>query len=209
MANIYSSLYTAARNASIAAGNAQTNRQTSDTYQGSDWVSMGWAVGALGQGIGQAMERVSAVDAYSNRVKALELSYNWAISESQRQANSVNKALRSELFNQQLNARQNQATVNAALAETGRESRGTGKIQQAMQAQTAIAEAGAISTAKQKIEDINSQMQAAYVQTSEQINSIYKAGRTSWASDAMSGLMGAIRGGMSGAQAMRGFSLYF
>lgn len=181
----------------------------SQTTQEPDWVSWGWAIGALGGGVGKAIERLDAVDNYKANVKALQISYNWAVNEGQRQAVSVNEALRSELFNQQLNARLNQSNVDASLSAAGREGRTAGKIQQSMKAHEGISAASATSAAKQKQADIASQMQAAYVQTSLRVNELYNQTKTSFGGDILGSLIGSISGGMSGAQTMRGFSLYF
>lgn len=181
----------------------------SSVYQEADWASWGWAVGALGGAVSQYTERANIVADYKANIQALQLSYDWSVSEGNRQKESVNTALRAELFNQQMNARLNSSNIDAALSAAGREGKTAGKIQQATAIHESISSAQTTSAARQKMEDINMQMSAAYMNTSLRMNQLYKQTRTSTAGSLVGGLLGAVQGGMQGAQTMRGFSLYF
>lgn len=178
-------------------------------YQEEDWASWGWAIGALGNTFSQYAERKNIIADYKANIQALQLSYDWSVAEGNRQKASVNTALRADLFNQQMNARLNSSNINAALSAAGREGKTAGKIQQTTAIHESISAAQTTSAARQKVEDINSQMQAAYMNTSLRMNQLYKQTRTSRVGSVVSGLLGAVQGGMQGAQTMRGFSLYF
>lgn len=192
----------------LASAQAAQGAANGDINQSSDWVSIGATLGSLGAGMGTALEGISQSRAYQNRIEALKTSYQFAQSEAAREADSVNVQLRSDLFRQQLQARSNQSQIDAAVQE-GREGRSARKVSQAVTANNAIRESGSYSTARQRMEDISARMSASYINTSEQIKSIYNASRPNYISSSVNSLMASIRGGMQGATAMSGFSLYF
>lgn len=188
---------------------SSTSQIDASGYQEEDWASWGWAAGALSSAVSKYTERANIIADYKANVEALRISYDWSVAEGNRQKESVNTALRADLFNQQLNARLNSSNIDAALSSAGREGRTAGKIKQATAIHESISAAQTTSAANQKKEDINRQMQAAYMNTSLRMNQLYKQTKTSFGSNLIGGLLGTIQGGMSGTQAMRGFSLYF
>lgn len=104
-------------------------------------IGVGAAVGAVAFGgnsiYGMNKQNRNTLAAFKKQMKYLQTNYNYNQAALDRQERSMYDNALGELFTLSLNAYQNNAQVEAAIAETGLEGRSQEKIEQTVRGQTA------------------------------------------------------------------------
>ena len=103
-------------------------------------VGIGAAVGAVVGGgssiLGISKSNRNMIKAFKQQMKYLQINYNYNQAALDRQEKSMYDSAMVELLGLSMNAYQNNAQVEAAMAETGLEGRSQEKIQQVIHGQT-------------------------------------------------------------------------
>lgn len=132
-------------------------------------IGVGAAVGAVVGGgssiYGMGKQNRSAVAAFKKQMKYLQMNYNYNQAALDRQERSMYDNALGELFALSLNAYQNNAQIEAAIAETGLEGRSQEKIGQVIRGQTARQETATKEAYMMGVWDVRSQKDALYIQT--------------------------------------------
>lgn len=110
-------------------------------------------------------QNCSAVEAFKKQMKYLQMNYNYNQASLDRQERSMYDNALGELFSLSLNAYQNNAQVEAAIAETGLEGRTQEKIEQTIRGQVARQKAATKEAYLNDVWNVRSQKDALYIQT--------------------------------------------
>lgn len=136
-------------------------------------MGVGAAVGAvIGGGsslLGISKSNKSLVRQFKEQMKSVQQNYNYNENQLSKEEKGAYDETLSELFLLKLNAMQNNASVNNAIAETGVEGRTVGKLQSTIQGavdRQVTAKKDAYNT---KVWNIRSQKEALYIQTKHQV----------------------------------------
>lgn len=177
-------------------------------------VVIGAAIGAVvggGSAIhGMSKQNRSAVAAFKKRMQYLQMNYNYNQAALDRQERSMYDNALGELFALSLNAYQNNAQIEAAIAETGLEGRSQEKIGQVVKGQTERQETATKEAYMMGVWDVRSQKDALYIQTKASVeqakdnldNSLIYGSRAFQqflSGAAMGAAMGAATAGLAGA----------
>lgn len=132
-------------------------------------IGVGAVIGAVVGG-GSSIFRIgkqnrSAVGAFKKQMKYLQMNYNYNQASLDRQERSMYDNALGELFSLSLNAYQNNAQVEAAIAETGLEGRSQEKIVQTIRGQTARQETATKEAYLNDVWNVRFQKDALYIQT--------------------------------------------
>lgn len=136
-------------------------------------IGVGAAIGAVVGG-GSSIYRIgkqnrSAVGAFKKQMKYLQMNYNYNQASLDRQERSMYDNALGELFSLSLNAYQNNAQIEAAIAETGLEGRSQEKIGQTIRGQTARQETATKESYLNDVWNVRFQKDALYIQTKESV----------------------------------------
>ena len=136
-------------------------------------VIVGAAVGAVVGG-GSAIHGISKsnrnkIKAFKLQMKYLQLNYNYNQAALDRQEKSMYDSAMVELFGLSMNAYQNNAQIEAAIAETGLEGRTQEKIGQVVKGQTSIQETAIKEAYKQGVWEVRGQKEALYITTKNEV----------------------------------------
>lgn len=132
-------------------------------------IGVGAAVGAVTFGgnsiYGMNKQNRNTLAAFKKQMKYLQINYNYNQAALDRQERSMYDNALGELFTLSLNAYQNNAQVEAAIAETGLEGRSQEKIEQTVRGQTARQETATKEAYMMDVWNVRSQKDALYIQT--------------------------------------------
>nr|DAU69837.1 MAG TPA: putative internal virion protein B [Bacteriophage sp.] len=132
-------------------------------------IGVGAAVGAVtfggGSIYGMNKQNRNALAAFKKQMKYLQTNYNYNQAALDRQERSMYDNALGELFTLSLNAYQNNAQVEAAIAETGLGGRSQEKIEQTVRGQTARQETATKEAYMMDVWNVRSQKDALYIQT--------------------------------------------
>ena len=132
-------------------------------------IGVGAAVGAVAFGgnsiYGMNKQNRNTLAAFKKQMKYLQINYNYNQAALDRQERSMYDNALGELFTLSLNAYQNNAQVEAAIAETGLEGRSQEKIGQVIRGQTARQETATKEAYMMDVWNVRSQKDALYIQT--------------------------------------------
>lgn len=107
----------------------------------------------------------SQIKAFKKQMQYLQMNYNYNQAALDRQERSMYDSAMVELFNLSVNAHQNNAQIEAALAETGTEGRSSKKIEQTIHGQTARQETAVKESYTQQVWDVRGKKDALYIST--------------------------------------------
>ena len=105
------------------------------------------------------------IKAFKKQMQYLQMNYNYNQAALDRQERSMYDSAVSELFSLSMNAYQNNAQVEAALAETGTEGRSSKKIEQTIHGQTARQQTAIKESYTQEVWDVRGRKDALYIST--------------------------------------------
>lgn len=105
------------------------------------------------------------IKAFKKQMQYLQMNYNYNQAALDRQERSMYDSAVSELFSLSMNAYQNNAQVEAALAETGTEGRSSKKIEQTVHGQTARQQTAIKESYTQEVWDVRGRKDALYIST--------------------------------------------
>ena len=132
-------------------------------------VLIGAGVGAvLGGGssiFGIGKQNRSMVKAFKKQMKYLQMNYNYNQAALDKQERSLYDNALGEMFQLALNAYQNNAQIEAAIAETGLEGRSQEKIGQVVKGQTERQKTATKEAYMMDVWNVRSQKDALYIQT--------------------------------------------
>ena len=132
-------------------------------------VLIGAGVGAvLGGGssiFGIGKQNRSMVKAFKKQMKYLQMNYNYNQAALDKQERSLYDNALGEMFKLALNAYQNNAQIEAAIAETGLEGRSQEKIGQVVKGQTERQKTATKEAYMMDVWNVRSQKDALYIQT--------------------------------------------
>jgi hypothetical protein len=141
-------------------------------------VGIGAAVGAVVGGgssiLGISKSNRNMIKAFKQQMKYLQINYNYNQAALDRQEKSMYDSAMVELLGLSMNAYQNNAQVEAAMAETGLEGRSQEKIQQVIHGQTSRQETATKEAYKQGVWEVRGQKEALYITTKNEVEQ-YKA----------------------------------
>ena len=141
-------------------------------------VGIGAAVGAVVGGgssiLGISKSNRNMIKAFKQQMKYLQTNYNYNQAALDRQEKSMYDSAMVELLGLSMNAYQNNAQVEAAMAETGLEGRSQEKIQQVIHGQTSRQETATKEAYKQGVWEVRGQKEALYITTKNEVEQ-YKA----------------------------------
>lgn len=136
-------------------------------------VGVGAAVGAVVGGgssiLGISKSNRNMIKAFKQQMKYLQINYNYNQAALDRQEKSMYDSAMVELLGLSMNAYQNNAQVEAAMAETGLEGRSQEKIQQVIHGQTSRQETATKEAYKQGVWEVRGQKEALYITTKNEI----------------------------------------
>nr|DAO10520.1 MAG TPA: putative internal virion protein B [Caudoviricetes sp.] len=136
-------------------------------------IGVGAAVGAVvggGSGLyGISKANRNQIKAFKQQMKYLQLNYNYNQAALDRQEKSMYDSAMVELFGLSMNAYQNNAQIEAAIAETGLEGRSQEKIQQVIYGQTSRQETATKEAYKQGVWEVRGQKEALYITTKNEV----------------------------------------
>ena len=112
----------------------------------------------------------SQIKAFKKQMQYLQMNYNYNQAALDRQERSMYDSAMVELFNLSVNAHQNNAQIEAALAETGTEGRSSKKIEQTIHGQTAIQETAVKEAYTQQVWDVRGKKDALYISTKAEVD---------------------------------------
>ena len=137
-------------------------------------VIIGAAIGAVVGGgsalIGIKKGNRSQIKAFKKQMQYLQMNYNYNQAALDRQERSMYDSAMVELFNLSVNAHQNNAQIEAALAETGTEGRSSKKIEQTVHGQTARQETAIKEDYTQQVWDVRGKKDALYISTKAEVD---------------------------------------
>lgn len=156
--------------------------------------------------------------AYKKQMKYVVQNYNFNQQALTTEERYLLDNAKQQLFNIALNGIQNNATVEAALAETGTEGRTSGQIMRSIEGQQERRQTAVMENYYQSKAEIGEQKSALYIQTQrsidqarENLKSQYKTGMSALmevlGSTAQGAAMGAFTGGVGGAWMSGGSTL--
>lgn len=132
-------------------------------------VIVGAAIGAVVGGVssiyGIKSGNRNQIKAFKKQMQYLQMNYNYNQAALDRQERSMYDSAVSELFSLSMNAYQNNAQVEAALAETGTEGRSSKKIEQTIHGQTARQQTAIKESYTQEVWDVRGRKDALYIST--------------------------------------------
>lgn len=141
-------------------------------------IGVGAAVGAVVGGgssiLGISKSNRNQIKAFKQQMKYLQINYNYNQAALDRQEKSMYDSAMVELLGLSMNAYQNNAQVEAAMAETGLEGRSQEKIQQVIHGQTSRQETATKEAYKQGVWEVRGQKEALYITTKNEVEQ-YKA----------------------------------
>ena len=136
-------------------------------------VGIGAAVGAVVGGgssiLGISKSNRNMIKAFKQQMKYLQINYNYNQAALDRQEKSMYDSAMVELLGLSMNAYQNNAQVEAAMAETGLEGRSQEKIQQVIHGQTSRQETATKEAYKQGVWEVRGQKEALYITTKNEV----------------------------------------
>lgn len=175
-------------------------------------VGVGAAIGAVAGGgssiYGISKSNRNQIKAFKQQMKYLQINYNYNQAALDRQEKSMYDSAMVELLGLSMNAYQNNAQVEAAMAETGLEGRSQEKIQQVIHGQTSRQETATKEAYKQGVWEVRGQKEALYITTKnevEQARSALKSNLVGGTQAFMQVLSDSIQGAAIGA-ATAGFA---
>lgn len=176
-------------------------------------MAVGGIIGAIVGGIGEIhnvrSQQKAMRKAYIQQMSVLIKNYNYNQNALTTEERYSLESAKSNLFNIELNAIQNNAQVSVALSETGTEGRTSKQIGRAIEGQTERRKTSVIDNYYQDIGEIRQQKDALYIQvkdTVEQAKENFNAARASSFQNIMSVFQGSINGFMIGSGIGGGFS---
>lgn len=128
-------------------------------------IGVGSFLGAGSSVFGIGGHNRSAVAAFKKQMKYLQMNYNYNQAALDKQERSLYDNALGELFQLSFNAYQNNAQVEAAIAETGLEGRSQDKIGQVVKGQTERQETATKEAYMMDVWNVRSQKDALYIQT--------------------------------------------
>lgn len=136
-------------------------------------VGVGAAVGAVVGGgssiYGISKSNRNQIKAFKQQMKYLQINYNYNQAALDRQEKSMYDSAMVELLGLSMNAYQNNAQIEAAMAETGLEGRSQEKIQQVIHGQTSRQETATKEAYKQGVWEVRGQKEALYITTKNEV----------------------------------------
>lgn len=136
-------------------------------------IGVGAAIGAVVGGgssiYGISKSNRNMIKAFKQQMKYLQINYNYNQAALDRQEKSMYDSAMVELFGLSMNAYQNNAQVEAAMAETGLEGRSQEKIQQVIHGQTSRQETATKEAYKQGVWEVRGQKEALYITTKNEV----------------------------------------
>lgn len=112
----------------------------------------------------------SQIKAFKKQMQYLQMNYNYNQAALDRQERSMYDSAMVELFNLSVNAHQNNAQIEAALAETGTEGRSSKKIEQTVHGQTARQDTAIKESYTQQVWDVRGKKDALYISTKAEVD---------------------------------------
>ena len=131
---------------------------------------IGAVVGGGSSLIGIKRGNRSQIKAFKKQMQYLQMNYNYNQAALDRQERSMYDSAMVELFNLSVNAHQNNAQIEAALAETGTEGRSSKKIEQTVKGQTARQETAVKEAYTQQVWDVRGKKDALYISTKAEVD---------------------------------------
>lgn len=128
-------------------------------------IGVGSFLGAGSSVFGIGGHNRSAVAAFKKQMKYLQMNYNYNQAALDKQERSLYDNALGELFQLSFNAYQNNAQIEAAIAETGLEGRSQDKIGQVVKGQTERQETATKESYMMDVWNVRSQKDALYIQT--------------------------------------------
>lgn len=179
---------------------------------------IGGVIGFGGGTYGVSKYNRELTKAYKKQMKYVVQNYNFNQQALTTEERYLLDNAKQQLFNIALNGIQNNATVEAALAETGTEGRTSGQIMRSIEGQQERRQTAVMENYYQSKAEIGEQKSALYIQTQrsidqarENLKSQYKTGMSALmevlGSTAQGAAMGAFTGGVGGAWASGGQTL--
>lgn len=179
---------------------------------------VGGAIGFGGGLYGVSKHNRELTKAFKKQMRYVVQNYNYNQQALTTEERYLLDNAKQQLFNISLNGIQNNATVEAALAETGTEGRTSGQIVRSIEGQQERRQTAVMENYYQSKAQIGEQKSALYIQTQrsidqarENLKSQYKTGMTALMevlnSTAQGAAMGAFTGGVAGAWASGGQTL--
>lgn len=130
---------------------------------------IGGVVGGGSALIGIKRGNRSHIKAFKKQMQYLQMNYNYNQAALDRQERSMYDSAMVELFNLSVNAHQNNAQIEAALAETGTEGRSSEKIMQTVRGQTARQKTSYKEAYLNDVWNIRGQKEALYISTKAEV----------------------------------------
>lgn len=179
---------------------------------------IGGVIGFGGGTYGVSKYNRELTKAYKKQMKYVVQNYNFNQQALTTEERYLLDNAKQQLFNIALNGIQNNATVEAALAETGTEGRTSGQIMRSIEGQQERRQTAVMENYYQSKAEIGEQKSALYIQTQrsidqarENLKSQYKTGMSALmevlGSTAQGAAMGAFTGGVGGAWMSGGSTL--
>ena len=131
---------------------------------------IGGVIGGGSSLIGIKRGNRSQIKAFKKQMQYLQMNYNYNQAALDRQERSMYDSAMVELFNLSVNAHQNNAQIEAALAETGTEGRSSKKIEQTIHGQTARQETAVKEAYTQQVWDVRGKKDALYISTKAEVD---------------------------------------
>lgn len=132
-------------------------------------IGVGATIGAVVGGgssiYGMNKQNRNTLATFKKQMKYLQTNYNYNQASLDRQERSMYDNALGELFTLSLNAYQNNAQIEAAIAETGLEGRSQEKIEQTVRGQAARQETATKEAYMMDVWNVRSQKDALYIQT--------------------------------------------
>lgn len=130
---------------------------------------IGGVIGGGSSLIGIKRGNRSQIKAFKKQMQYLQMNYNYNQAALDRQERSMYDSAMVELFNLSVNAHQNNAQIEAALAETGTEGRSSKKIEQTVHGQTARQETAIKESYLNDVWNIRGKKEALYISTKAEV----------------------------------------
>lgn len=127
--------------------------------------TIGAVMGGGGSLYGISKQNRNMVKAFKKQMKYLQMNYNYNQAALDKQERSLYDNALGELFQLSFNAYQNNAQIEAAIAETGLEGRSQEKIGQVIKGQTERQETATKEAYMMDVWNVRSQKDALYIQT--------------------------------------------
>lgn len=150
----------------------------------------------------------AALKAYKAAIKSLSTNYNYGVLSNTTSIKSEFDQARRTLENLKYNARQNQSTIRAAIAETNTEGRSVGKIEQSVEAHDMRTESSVTENYQLSAANYVRQIEADRITTKSQMEAKKQEYKNSIV-DADQTFFNMITGSMKGAQTGYSFGSMF